>query len=107
MTSESLSSRRAPSWTRNPRQAFHGMSLRAKLMFLFLAVTVLAASAVAYVTILRTTTALTEQVGEGLVAVAGTQAHNLGIVLAQRVRSMQAWTVEPAHMGRVWSLLRT
>jgi signal transduction histidine kinase/HAMP domain-containing protein len=95
MTAKSTFFTRMGTWARNPLQAFRDTSLGTKLILLFLAVTVAVAGPVFYLTITGTTNALTEQVGEGLAAVAETQGQNIGTILAQRVRTMQAFTQDP------------
>jgi PAS domain S-box-containing protein len=81
-------------WVRNPLQAFRDAPLGIKLILLFLVVTVLAAGPISVLAIRATTAALAEQVGEGLVAVAETQAQNIGTVLAQRVIAMDAFALD-------------
>jgi len=80
---------------RNPLQAFRNMALRTKLAILFVAVAIIAVGSVSYLTITSITTAFTEHVYAGLIAVAETQGQNIGTFLARHVRSMQSWTNAP------------
>jgi len=71
------------------------LSLRIKLILVFLVVTLLAVGIIALLNIRSTSTALTTQVSEGLAGLAGSEGHNIGAILARHVTSLQSFALNP------------
>ena len=70
------------------------LSLRYKLILLFLAVTLLSVGTVAYLNIRNTSAALTAQANESMTTLAVVEARNFATILVRRVDSMQVFGQE-------------
>jgi putative methionine-R-sulfoxide reductase with GAF domain len=97
MTASARTSDRIGGRARGGFRAFADLSLRIKLILVFLIVTLLSVGIIAFLNIRSTRAALTTEVGNGLETVAVSQAQNIGTILARRVSSMQA-------LGQGWEI---
>jgi putative methionine-R-sulfoxide reductase with GAF domain len=89
MNPTSLKSSPSPR-NRNLFQAVTNLSLRVKLIFLFLGVTALAVGAVAFITDQMMRTGLTNEVGANLKGLADSQSLTIGDLLSKQIDSLEA-----------------
>ncbi len=80
---------------------FSNLSLRIKLILVFLVMTLLAVGIIALLNIRSTSAALTTQVGEGLAGLAGSEAHKIEAVMTEHVEAMQAFTPDSAMQAAI------
>ncbi len=83
----------SPVQTRGSFRVWANLSLRYKLVLLFLAVALLAVGTITFLNVRSTSAALTAQANENMTALAVSEARNIGTLLAKRVNAMQAFAL--------------
>ncbi|OQY23874.1 MAG: hypothetical protein B6I35_02890, partial [Anaerolineaceae bacterium 4572_32.2] len=91
----------SPVRTRGSFRVWANLSLRVKLILLFLAMALLSVGTIAFLNIRSTSAALTAQTNENMTALAVSEARNIGILLAKHVSAMQAFALGESTQKRV------